>query len=239
MVEFAQSISPSSCEGHHVSLFPKDMTPPNAFVLTPLFKQPIVPDPVHSELWTYRTLLWIFLLAFAARVAFRCHLGSADFWVNGYGFFFDLAQNIAAGKGIAFGDGPPTANRVPLYPAFLATMTLGHKVFLPVVLSQSLIGAATVLCAALLAGEMFGGAAAVIAAAIAAVYPYSVVHDTALQETSMFTLLTAIAVLLLLRVRRSGSSVTAAWAGLTLGAAVLTRASCGASSGCPRIDRGD
>ena len=46
-----------------------------------------------------------------------------------------------------------------LHPAFLAAMTFGHKVFLPVVLSQSLIGTATVLCAALLAGEMFGGAA--------------------------------------------------------------------------------
>src|SRR5262249_13544815 len=67
--------------------------------------------------------------------------------------------------------------------------------------------------------------AAIIAGALTAIYPYYVVHDTALQETSMFTLLTAIAVLLLLRVRRSGSSVTAAWAGLTLGAAVLTRAS--------------
>ena len=182
-----------------------------------------MPDTVHSELSAYRALLWIFLLAFAVRVAVRCYFGSADFWVNGYGFLFDLAQNIAAGKGIAYGDEPPTESRVPLYPAFLAAMTFGHKVFLPVVLFQSLIGAATVLCTALLAGEMFGSAAAVIAAAITAVYPYSVVHDTALQETSLFTLLTAIAVLLLLRVRRSGSSVTAAWAGLTLGAAVLTR----------------
>ena len=81
------------------------------------------------------------------------------------------------------------------------------------------------MCAALIAGEMFGRSAAIIAAAITAVYPYYVVHDTALQETSLFTLLTAVAMLLLLRVRRSGSSVTAACAGLALGAAVLTRSS--------------
>jgi hypothetical protein len=47
----------------------------------------------------YRKLIWIFALAFLVRVAFRLHSGSADFWVNGYTFFFDLAENIAAGTG--------------------------------------------------------------------------------------------------------------------------------------------
>src|SRR5262249_41759850 len=59
---------------------------------------------------------------------------------------------------------------------------------------------------------------------ITAVYPYYVVHDTALQETSLYTFLTALAVLLLIRVRRNGSASMALCAGLTLGAAVLTRA---------------
>jgi 4-amino-4-deoxy-L-arabinose transferase-like glycosyltransferase len=104
-------------------------------------------------------------------------------------------------------------------------VTLGQKVFLPVVLVQSLIGAGTVCCAALLAREMFGNAAAVTAATITALYPYYVVHDTALQETSLYTFLTAVAMLLLLRAHRSGLGITAACAGLTLGAAVLTRAS--------------
>ena len=45
---------------------------------------------------TYRKLIWIVLFAFAVRVAVRWSLGSEDFWVNGYGFFFELAQNIAA-----------------------------------------------------------------------------------------------------------------------------------------------
>ena len=172
----------------------------------------------------YQRLLWIVILAFIVRVAVRWHLGSADFWVNGYTFFFDLAQNIAAGKGIAFGRGPATAFRVPLYPAFLAAVTFGQRDYLPVLLSQSLIGAATVWCTALIARQMFGDAAATIAAFLAAIYPYYVVHDTALQETSLYTFLTALAVLLLMRVRRHGSALMAVCAGLTLGAAVLTRA---------------
>jgi 4-amino-4-deoxy-L-arabinose transferase-like glycosyltransferase len=172
----------------------------------------------------YRKLIWIFILAFAARVAIRWYSGAPDFWENGYTFFFDLAQNIAAGNGIAFNGGPATSFRVPLYPVFLAAVTFGHKLFIPVLLAQSLVGVGTVWCAAMLAREIFGNTAAIIAAILTAIYPYYVVHDTALQETGLYTFLTALAVFLLLRARRNGSVVTGVGAGLALGAAVLTRA---------------
>jgi 4-amino-4-deoxy-L-arabinose transferase-like glycosyltransferase len=164
------------------------------------------------------------LFAFAVRVAVRWYTGASDFWENGYGFFFAFAKDIASGNWFAFVDRPPKAFRVPLYPMFLAAVTFGHQAFLAVVVAQSLIGAGTVFCAAMLARELFGDAAAIIAATITAIYPYYVVHDTALQETSLYTFLIALAVLLLLRVRRSGSVMTAVGAGLALGAAVLTRA---------------
>jgi hypothetical protein len=155
-----------------------------------------------------RAILWLAALGFVLRLGVRLHSGAADFWVNGYTFFFDLARRILAGVLPDY--------RMPLYPLLLAVVTWGRQAFLPVVVVQSLIGAGTAWCAGLLAAEMFGSGAAVIAAGIAALYPYYVVHDTALQETSLFTLLTLVAVILL----RRGS----AWAGLALGAAVLTRA---------------
>src|SRR5262249_20926136 len=110
------------------------------------------------------------------------------------------------------------------YPIFLAAVTLGHQSFLPVVLAQSLIGAGTVLCAALIARQLFGDTAAIIAGVLTAIYPYYVVHDTALQENCLYTFLMVLAVLQLLRLRRSGSVLTATGAGLALGAAVLSRA---------------
>lgn len=171
-----------------------------------------------------RKLLGIMLLAFAARAAVRWYSGGPDFWQDGYTFFFALAKNIAAGNGFVFDGGAATAFRVPLYPMFLAAVTFGHQAFLPVLLAQSLIGAGTVWCTAILAREMFGNTAAITAAVLTAIYPYYVVHDTALQETGLYTFLTALAVLLLLHVRRSGSILTATGAGLALGAAVLTRA---------------
>jgi len=170
-----------------------------------------------------RVLLWAVIVAFVVRVVVRWHSGAADFWVNGYTFFFDMGRNIANGSGIALA-GTPTAFRVPLYPILLAFLTLGYRAFFPIIVAQSLIGAGTVWCTAQITEELFGNAAAVIAASVTAVYPYYVVHDTALQETSLYTLFTALTVVLLMRVRRIGSIPIAATAGLILGAAVLTRA---------------
>jgi 4-amino-4-deoxy-L-arabinose transferase-like glycosyltransferase len=150
------------------------------------------------------------------------YTGGEGYFTSGYAFFFDLARNIADGKGIGF-EGDPETFRVPLYSILLAAVTAGREAFLPVVLVQSLIGAGTVWCAALLASELFGAVEAVIAAAITAVYPYYVVHDTALQETSLYTLLTLTSVLLLLRARKTGSVVWAVSAGAALGADVMTR----------------
>jgi len=174
-----------------------------------------------------RALYSIAAAAFLLRIIARLCQGIDRFWLNGYTLFFQIAQSIAAGKGIALANGAPTAFRAPLYPILLAGLTLGHQWFWPIVIAESLIGAATVLCTALLARQMFRGpggeAAATLAAAITAVYPYYVVHDTALQETGLFTLLTLIAVVLALCVARSGGRAPAALCGLVLGLDVLTR----------------
>ena len=172
-------------------------------------------------------IYWIAVAAFLLRVAARLMQGIDHFWVNGYTFFFDLAHSIATGKGVALANGTPTAFRVPLYPVLLAGLTLGHRWAWPVVIAEALIGAGTCVCAAILTREMVRGPsceiAAMLAAAVTAIYPYYVVHDTALQETSLFTLLTLIAVILALRVARTGARLPAVWCGLVLGLDVLTR----------------
>jgi hypothetical protein len=170
---------------------------------------------------------WFAALAFVLRIAARLlYTGIAGFWIYGYGFFFELAQSIAQGKGFAVG-GPPTAFRVPLYPILLAGLTLGHQAFWPIAIAQSLMGAAIAICAALLACRMFhgpaAGKAATLAAAITAVYPYYVIHDTALQESCLFALITIVAVLVLEQSAGVGKPTTGVLAGLVLGLDVLTR----------------
>lgn len=167
-------------------------------------------------------LMPILVLAFTLRVAWRVHTGSADFWENGYSFLYDLAKNVVAGKGLCLGAGA-CAIRTPLYPLFLALAALCGKSYLWIVIPQAIIGTATALCAFVIGAEFFGQTTGLLASILTAIYPYYVIHDTALQETSLFTFLTALSLILLFRARRSKSVMGWTFAGLALGAAVLTR----------------
>jgi 4-amino-4-deoxy-L-arabinose transferase-like glycosyltransferase len=171
-----------------------------------------------------KSLLAVAVAALLLRVAMRLLTGAAGFWDNGYSFYVALSKNIAAGNGFAFDGGEPTAFRVPLYPMFLAAATFGHRAFLSVVIAQSFVGMGITLCGAILTADLFGRRAGVVAGALIAVYPYFVVHDTAIQETSLFTLLTLLSVIILIRACRTTSDGLAAAAGLVLALAVLTRA---------------
>lgn len=184
--------------------------------------------PSIKKLDLPRAVYWIAAFAIPLRIVARLYYsGITNFWVDGYTFFFNLAQSIARGQGIAL-DGTPTGFRTPLYSIFLAGLTLGHQVFWPIVISQSVIGAGTVICTALLTVRLFPGPSAAkastLAAAITAIYPYYVFHDTAIQETSLFTFLTLVSVLVLLKTAHEDNPFTGAEAGLILGLDVLTRA---------------
>ena len=184
-----------------------------------------------STLKLPRAVYWLVALAFVLRIVARYFHGSPDdFWVNGYSFFFEIAQGIAAGKGIGFTDGTPETFRVPLYSLVLAGLTFGHKAFWPVVIAESAFGAAITFCSALLARLLFSGRVAdrvaILAAAITSVYPYYVVHDTSLEETSLFTLLTIVSVIVSMKAASSDSGkLLPIFAGFVLGLDVLTRAS--------------
>lgn len=165
----------------------------------------------------------ILAVAFLIRLAVRTAFGERDFWENSYSGYYQLAENVVAGKGLCFDT--TCAWWPPLYPLFLALTALGGKHYLLVVVPQALIGAGTAFLSFLMARQLFGVTAGLISCALAAMYPYYVMHDTALQETSMITLVTALAVWLLMQA--SCSNTLAAWslAGLALGAMALTRAS--------------
>lgn len=161
-------------------------------------------------------LIPILVAAAAARLAWRIHKGGDDFWVNGYSFFYELAKNIASGRGL-------DAMRTPVYPIFLALSSLAGESYLWVVVPQALIGAGTAYCAYLLARDLFGAAGGVLAALMTAFYPYYLVHDTALQETSVFTFLAVLSVTLLMKAGRQDKTLPFVAAGASLGLAVLAR----------------
>ncbi len=162
-------------------------------------------------------------VALILRLVLRWQHGTANYWAEGYGFFYDIARNMAQGRGYELVAGELTAFRVPGYPLFLLAVTGGNWHPWRIVCAQALIGALTVAATGLIARDLFGRSAGLIAAAACAVYPYYVWHDTALQETALVTCLTAWATLVLLRLAQRGAISLALLAGAVLAAAVLTR----------------
>src|ERR1700704_5433454 len=146
----------------------------------------------------YRRILVALLgVAFLIRVSVRVAFGESYFWTNSYSEYYDLAENVVSGKGFCFGT--TCAFWPPLYPLFLALTALGGKHYLLIVIPQALMGAGTAFCAFLIGRNLFNSFVGIFACAITAIYPYYVMHDTALQETGMVTFLTALSVYLLLR----------------------------------------
>jgi 4-amino-4-deoxy-L-arabinose transferase-like glycosyltransferase len=171
-----------------------------------------------------RALLAIALGAFGVRILARLIAGIGSIWTAGYSFYFDLARDLAAGRGLVTADHVPTAFRVPLYPIFVSLVTGGHTTAGTFLVAGAAIGTVTVVLASQLASDFFGPSAGLLAGGLVAIYPYYVIHDTALQETALLTCLTLAAVVCLIRARRRASPLLSAGAGLALAAAVLTRA---------------
>jgi 4-amino-4-deoxy-L-arabinose transferase-like glycosyltransferase len=166
-------------------------------------------------------------------VAYRAYAGSTGFWEYAALFYYNGAMNIVDGKGLWINVGAPWINgngwamRPPIYPYFLALTILagGHYMlhYMLIVIPQALLGAGTALCAFLIGKELFGQRTGMIAALLTALYPYYVVHDTELHETSMVTFSATLSVYLLLRARNCQSFGGWLAAGATLALSVLIR----------------
>src|SRR5262249_34877198 len=93
-----------------------------------------------------------------------------------------------------------------------------------VVILQAAIGAGTTWLAWALGCELFNRRAGLFAAALTAINPYAILHDTALQDTSVGNALLAFAIYQLLLGRSRDSTLASAGGGLALAAAALTTA---------------
>jgi hypothetical protein len=165
----------------------------------------------------------ILTFAFLIRLGMRLVFSEVDFWKNSYFIYYTLAQNIVLGKEFCFKD--TCAWLPPLYPLFLTLSVLSGKSYLMIVVPQAVLGSGTALCAFLIGRHIFKTSVGILACAIAALYPYYVIHDTALQETGMVTFCTALSVSLLLRASKVNRNVDWFLAGMALGAIPLIRVS--------------
>ena len=172
------------------------------------------------------------LVGLLLRLALPAARGVEPSAEGGYDFYVEMAEHLLAGEGLhrtlPYGHGDRFAIRTPLYPLALAGLSL-----LPgglpakAALLGALCGAVTILVAGLAARRLFGERAGLAAAAAVALWPHAVVHDTALQDTALYTALFALAVACALKLSRREAAGHRAGLAALLGAvgalAVLTR----------------
>ncbi len=116
--------------------------------------------------------------------------------------YLGLADGIADGRGYVSPftppgvEAPPSAHKPPLYPLLLSFVSLlGGSGHVPFQVASALVGTATVVVCAVLAGRIAGPRAAVLAAAIGAAYPVFLVADASLRAESLYGLCVALTLL--------------------------------------------
>jgi len=147
-----------------------------------------------------------------------------------------LGENIADGKGFeraphpqlapfeGWKPGVPTAEHPPLFPLLVGLLTkLGATGYLAQKLLLCAVGTVTVAFVGLAGREAGGPTTGLVAAALAAVYPFLWVVDGSLMSETLYGVLLAAALWLALRFARRPSLGLAAGLGLLVGLAALTR----------------
>ena len=186
--------------------------------------------PTRGARW--RSIVAILLLAFTLRVAGALVAGHGSPSVaEGYQYYLEMADNVAEGRGffrtMPFGQGESRAIRTPGYVLVLAALrALPIERGLAIAIFGICCGTLTVLFATLLAMRALGTRAGLIAGIALACWPMAIIHDSALQDTALYTMLfiglAGLAHRLTEEVRR-GDAWRAAILGLVAAAAVLVR----------------
>jgi 4-amino-4-deoxy-L-arabinose transferase-like glycosyltransferase len=139
--------------------------------------------------------------------------------------YVQLAGNIVAGNGFAWGPGQPTSIRPPLYPGLVAAIfaVAGPGSLQAVRLVQIALALATVALICALGRRAFTPAAGHYAAAIFFLYPSFVFFNFTILTETLFTFLLVAFVLLSVMLIQVPRVSIALLCGLTLGLAALTR----------------
>ena len=183
---------------------------------------------------TYRRVLLVVAglaaLGLALRVWFLLDV-TGDSALIGDGLEYrGLAEALADGRGYVSpftaprAEAVPSAHKPPLYPLMLALVSaLGGSGHVPFQVAGALVGTATVVACAVLAGRIAGPRAAVLAAAIGAVYPVFLVADASLRAESLYGLLIALSLLAGYRAWERPTAWRLIQLGVLIGLATLAR----------------
>ena len=168
----------------------------------------------------------IFILALLLRIFFLgvwYHSGQGTRLSADSQSFYDIAQNLAQGRGFQW-EGAPTARRPPLYPLFTA-LFIKMKIPFPagIQFAQAIIGALSCAVLFAIAARMFDGKVAWLASFIVALDYPSIRETTSIMSENLFVFFLLVSFYFLMRGLFEKKTSCVAGAAFFAGLAVLTR----------------
>jgi 4-amino-4-deoxy-L-arabinose transferase-like glycosyltransferase len=181
--------------------------------------------PRAASVWTdERLVLMLVLAGFGLRLLVRRALIALDPHQGGYDFYLSIARTFASGGGLCEAPGHGCALRLPLYALLVWPFATADGVSRGLTGVEAALGAALVYVTYRIGRELFNRPTGLLAAVTAAVSPYALVHDTALQDTVLLNALVGTSVWLLLTLRRPTNGIRPILAGMAVALALLTTA---------------
>ena len=165
-----------------------------------------------------RLLFTVLVVAFIVRLGFVLLMDPGKYYFSDTRHFDNAANSLLDGNG--FGE---KYNRAPLYPVIMAGVyaVFGNS-FLAMRIFEVFISIALIVLLYLIALRIFDKKTAILAAAIAAVFPHFILLPGILYSTNVFALFLAGSVILLLIAEEKNSKLLLLASGLTAGLATLT-----------------
>jgi 4-amino-4-deoxy-L-arabinose transferase-like glycosyltransferase len=181
-----------------------------------LFKQKIILSPG-------RLIFVIMGLAFVLRISATFILQYPEDTANAWSTVKDIVENIVAGKGFTADGVNPDFFIFPVYPIFVAALRLCHLPLYFVKIVQCIIAALTCLIIYHICKRAFNDKIGICAAFLWAIYPYSVTHTQALEDSTLMVMFSTLGILASLVFVSKKTYLTAVILGVICGISILTR----------------
>ena len=162
-------------------------------------------------------------VAFVLRISMIFIIPTSEDTTNVWPLTRNIVNNLLTGNGYSIDGVNADLFIFPVYPFFLAFLRLLHISFFYAKIVQCLIGALICLVIYHIGKRVFNEKIGLLAGFLWSIYPYSVMHSKALEDSTLLTLFIALAILMSVVLIEKKSYLNAILLGLVCGLSAMTR----------------
>jgi 4-amino-4-deoxy-L-arabinose transferase-like glycosyltransferase len=177
----------------------------------------------QNLLLSNRLIYIIVGVAFVLRVSMIFIIPTSEDTTNVWPLTRNIVNNLLAGNGYSMDGANPDLFIFPVYPIFLTFIRILHISFFYAKIIQCLIGSLICLVIYHIGKRLFDEKIGLLAGFLWSIYPYSVVHSKALEDSTLMTLLTTMTIFMAIVFMEKKNLLNSILLGLFCGLSIMTR----------------